>query len=266
MEVADGLPDDILRDVAHLTVNRRGAGGDAFMVTYRIDGHVAPGRDYTLAPGRLVAGAAGTESRGGTRPTAAPETPPQVRLSGSWNTDVAVVTEQANILGDVGVLTLDSTVLTIPEAPATAAMIAYYGACLLQMGETVRFETDADLPITLMEIGAGYVDEYLHVAEKGGGSYLEWHDRPHLHMPLDADAGGYLLLGRRDENADGTDYLVSAFRIPFGCAVYMPPEVLHADPYLVGNYLVIYSVTKNFSNAVLRNPEGGVVDVRIAAA
>jgi len=46
----------------------------------------------------------------------------------------------------------------------------------------------------------------------------------------------------------------------------MPPEVLHADPYLVGNYLVIYSVTKNFSNAVLCSPDGGVVDVKIAAS
>lgn len=266
MEVADGLPDDILGDVEHLMVDRRGAGEDAFMVTYRIDGHVAPGRHYTLAPGKLVpgagSGASGSLSGGGTRPTVAPVTPPQVRLSGNWNTDIAVETEQANILGDVGVLSLDTTAITIPEAPATTGMMAYYGACLLNMGDTVRFETDADLPITLMEIGAGYVDEYLHVAEKGGGSYLEWHDRPHLHMPLDSDAGGYLLLGCRD----GDDYLVSAFRIPFGSAVYMPPEVLHADPYLVGNYLVIYSVTKNFTNAVLRNPDGGVVDVRIAAA
>ena len=92
------------------------------------------------------------------------------------------------------------------------------------------------------DFGADFPPRWLHVAEKGGGSYLEWHDRPHLHMPLDADAGGYLILGRRD----GDDYVVSAFRILFGSAVYIPPEVLHADPYLVGNYLVIYSVTKNF--------------------
>ena len=46
----------------------------------------------------------------------------------------------------------------------------------------------------------------------------------------------------------------------------MPPDIPHADPYLVGHYLVIYSVTKTFSNAVLRNPDGGVVDVRIAGA
>mgnify|MGYP003389155114 CR=1 FL=1 len=262
MDVADGLPAAILDDVEHLTVDRRGAGDDAFMVTYRIDGHVSPGVQYSVAPGKLVPSAEPIAAGAGTRPTAEVETPPQIRLSGTWNTDVAVETEQANILGDVGILTLDTASVTIPEAPATAGMMAYYGACLLNMGDAVQLETDADLPVTLMEIGAGYVDEYLHVAEKGGGSYLEWHDRPHLHMPLDSDARGYLILGRRD----GEDYLVSAFRIPFGSAVYMPPEVLHADPYLVGNYLVIYSVTKDFSNAVLRSPDGGVVDVKVAAA
>ena len=262
MDVADGLPAAILDDVEHLTVDRRGAGDDAFMVTYRIDSHVSPGVQYSVAPGKLVPSAEPIAAGAGTRPTAEVETPPQIRLSGTWNTDVAVETEQANILGDVGILTLDTASVTIPEAPATAGMMAYYGACLLNMGDAVQLETDADLPVTLMEIGAGYVDEYLHVAEKGGGSYLEWHDRPHLHMPLDSDARGYLILGRRD----GEDYLVSAFRIPFGSAVYMPPEVLHADPYLVGNYLVIYSVTKDFSNAVLRSPDGGVVDVKVAAA
>ena len=262
MELADGLPAAILADVDHLTVDRRGTGKDAFMVTYRIDAHVSPGIQYILAPGKLIeqpdAGPAGS----GTRPTATPEAPPHIRLSGHWNTDIVVETEEANILGDVGILTLGESTVSIPEAPATAEMMAYYGACLLKMGDTVCFEADADLPVTLMEIGAGYVDEYLHVASKGGGSYLEWHDRPHLHMPLDDQAAGYLLLGRRD----GEDYLVSGFRIPFGYAVYMPPDVLHADPYLVGNYLVIYSVTKNFSNAVLRDPDGRVVDVRISAA
>lgn len=262
MDLAEGLPDAILRDVEHLKVDRRGAAGDAFMVTYRIDGHVAPCVPYTLAPGKLNRSSETASPGETTQPTAIPDMPPHARLSGDWNTDIAIETEQANILGDVGILTLGTSAITIPEAPATAEKMAYYGACLLKMGDTVRFEADAVLPVALMEIGAGYVDEYLHVASKGGGSYLEWHDRPHLHMPLDENAGGYLLLGRRD----GDDYLVSGFRIPFGHAVYMPPGVLHADPYLVGNYLVIYSVTNNFSNAVLRDPHGAVVDVRIEAS
>ena len=259
MDVAAGLPEEILRDVEHLKVDRRGAGTDSFMVVHSIAGHVSPGVSYSLEPGRLVAETGSAEPGTVTRPTAAPKAPPQVRLAGKWDAGVSIETEQANILGDVGVLTLQTTAIEIPEAPATAGMMAHYGACLLEVGDTIRFDTNADLPVTLMEIGAGYVEEYLHVAEKGGGSYLEWHDRPHLHMPLDADAGGYLVLGRRD----GDDYLVSAFRIPFGSAVYTPPDVIHADPYLTGHYLVIYSVTENFANAVLRDPAGEVVNVRV---
>lgn len=270
MQVVAGLPDDILRDVEHLEVDRRGEADDAFMVTYEIVGHVAPGQVYRIAEKAVIA-APGA----GVAPTArdihqdAPP-PPHLRVSGAWDNSVSVETEQANILGDVGILTLDTDKIVIPEAPCTPEMLGFYGGRLLGPGETFEIEANANLPVTRMEIGAGYADGYLHVAAKGGGAYLENHDRPHLHMPLDEDAGGYLILGRKDDSGDGSgngaDYLVSAFRIPYGSAVYTPPEVLHADPYLTGNYLVVYSVTENFSNAVLRASDGGVVSVGFAPA
>lgn len=278
MRLAEGLPDDILRDVEHLEVDRRGEADDAFMVTYEIVGHVAPGQAYSIGDKAIVDAPAASGVPTGVStgvPTGvivqgAPP-PPHVRLSGDWDTSVSVETEQANILGDVGILTLDTDEILIPEAPCTAEMLAFYGGRLLGTGETFEIDANANLPVTRMEIGAGYADGYLHVASKGGGAYLEHHDRPHLHMPLDEEAGGYLILGRRDDSGDGSsdnraDYLVSGFRIPYGSAVYTPPEVLHADPYLTGNYLVVYSVTENFSNAVLRGPGGGVVTVEFAPA
>lgn len=260
MQVVDGLPDDILRDVEHLEVDRRGDAADAFMVTYEIVGHVAPGEMYRIAESAVIAapdaGAASSASE--TLQDALP--PPHLRLTGAWDSSVSVETEQANILGEVGILTVDTDAIVIPEAPCTAEMLGFYGGRLLNPGDVFEVDANANLPVTRMEIGAGYADGYLHVASKGGGAYLEHHDRPHLHMPLDEAAGGYLILGCRD----GDDYLVSAFRIPFGSAVYTPPEVLHADPYLTGNYLVVYSVTENFSNAVLRARGGGVVNVSFA--
>lgn len=265
MQLAEGLPDDILRDVEHLEVDRRGDADDAFMVTYEIVGHVAPGQAYRIAENAIVAApeAGGVSSRPAVK-NGVP--PPHLRLSGDWDDSVSVETEQANILGDVGILTLNTAEIVIPEAPCTAEMLGFYGGRLLAAGETFEIEANASLPVTRMEIGAGYADGYLHVASKGGGAYLEHHDRPHLHMPLDEEAAGYLILGRKDDSGDGADYLVSAFRIPYGSAVYTPPEVLHADPYLTGNYLVVYSVTENFSNAVLRAPGGGVVSVGFAPA
>lgn len=259
MQVVEGLPDEILRDVDHLKVDRRGEDADAFMVTYEIVGHVEPGRAYCIRENAVTAAPDGGRSTFPVRLQSA-VSPPHLRLSGRWDNSVSVETEQANILGDVGILTLDTAEIVIPEAPATPEMLAFYGGRLLAPGEPFEFDVDAPLPVTRMEIGAGYADGYLHVASKGGGSYLEHHDRPHLHLPLDEDAGGYLILGRRD----GDDYLVSAFRIPYGSGIYTPPEVLHADPYLVGNYLVVYSVTENFSNAVLRAADGGTVSVRFA--
>ena len=258
MRIVEGLPDDILRDAEHLTVDRRGDASDAFMVTYEIVGHVAPGQIYAIGDRAIVGAPDGVESR----PAVAAEatSPPYLRLSGNWDNSVSVETEQANILGDVGILTLQTDEIVIPEAPCTVEMLGFYGGQLLNSGDVFEIDANANLPVTRMEIGAGYADGYLHVASKGGGAYLEHHDRPHLHMPLDEAAGGYLILGRRD----GADYLVSAFRIPFGSAVYTPPEVLHADPYLIGNYLVVYSVTENFANAVLRAPDGGVVSVSFA--
>ena len=259
MRIVEGLPEDILRDAEHLTVDRRGAAADAFMVTYEIVGHVAPGQAYAIGDRAVIAAPDGAKPQAAAAVDAAP--PPYLRLSGDWDDSVSVETEQANILGDVGILTLRTDRIVIPEAPCTAEMLGFYGGRLLGAGEVFEIDANANLPVTRMEIGAGYADGYLHVASKGGGAYLEHHDRPHLHMPLDEAAGGYLVLGRRDGEGSGADYLVSAFRIPFGSAVYTPPEVLHADPYLTGNYLVVYSVTENFSNAVLRAPGGGIVSV-----
>lgn len=262
MQVVDGLPDDILRDVGHLDVDRRGEAADAFMVTYEIVGYVGPGKAYCIGTGGVVEADDDGASTGSAMALSPSVVPPHLRLSGDWDNSVSVQTEQANILGDVGVLTLDTDEIIIPQAPATPEMLGFYGGCLLTGNDTFKIDASANLPVTRMEIGEGYVDGYLHVASKGGGAYLEHHDRPHLHIPLDEDAGGYLLLGRRD----GEDYLVSAFRIPFGSGIYTPPEVLHADPYLTGNYLVVYSVTENFSNAVLRAADGGTVSVRISPA
>lgn len=275
MRIAEGLPDDILRDVDRLKVNRRGEAVDAFMVTHEIVGHVAPGRVYCIGEHGIVDAPLNSSANSSANsPAEAPPMvdaaaqgstfPPHLRLSGEWDSSVAVETEQANIFGDIGTLTLDSADIVIPAAAAISEMLGFYDARLLIAGEPFAFDTPVDLPIIHMEVGASYTTGFLEVASKGGGPFLEHHDRPHLHIPLDEEAGGYLILGRRASSNDGADYLVSGFRIPFGSALYTPSDVLHADPYLTGNYLVVYGLTENFSNAVLRAPGGGMVSVRFA--
>ena len=149
--------------------------------------------------------------------------------------------------------------LHIPAAPPSEEALAYYGARLIKVGDPLRFETDHNLPVALMDIGATYVENYLTIKEKGGGAYIEEHDRPHLHMPLEDEASGYMLLGCRD----GEDYLLSAFPIPYGTALYTPPYALHADAFLVGRHLVVYSVTEHYSTVIFVSEGRELIDVRV---
>lgn len=251
MKISDDLPAELKGQADRLVVDRRGRTPDAFMVTDAIIGHVAPDRTYRMEGPQLV------ETEGKRAPVfpgivRTGATPPHVRFTGSWEGGTGGEATDANILGSVGTLTLDLDGIEIPGLLATPETVGYFGASLIGPDDIFSFDTNANLPVTTMEIGKDYAAGYLHVSELGGGSYLEYHDRPHFHMPLDDEAAGYLLLGRKE----GDDYLVTAFQIPFGKAIYTAPDVLHDDAYLTGKYLVIYSVTEHFSNVVFRTTAG----------
>ena len=164
-----------------------------------------------------------------------------------------------NILGAVGTLIVNEADVAIPEAPCTAETLGFYGVAMLSVADVFSFETNVNMPVTVMEIGPNYTDSFLHLEKKGGGSYLEHHDRPHLHVPLNSEAAGHMLYARRE----GDSYLISGFRIPHGKALYSAPHVLHADAYLIGRYTVIYSLTDNFSNVVFRSEDGALVNATV---
>lgn len=122
----------------------------------------------------------------------------------------------------------------------------------MKIGDTIMFNSDAPLPVTIMNIGKNYAQDYLMNSEYGGGFYLEVHDRPHFHMPLNENAKGYLVLGKMiSEDL----YELSAFRIPFGYAIYTPGGIIHDDGFLVGDYMVIFSVTKEYKTAIVKGPD-----------
>ena len=232
------------------------------MTTEDVIGHVVPGACYRLEADRLVPWEDGPRS---SKPQPQPkdqEPPPHLRVGGRWRGAEQVPSAKANILGGLGTLTVAENTLIIPEAPTTTAALSYYGARLLAVGDPVVFESDQNLPVTIMNIGPAYVSDYLHVEGRGGGAFIEYHDRPHLHMPLERSASGHILLGR----LEGDEYLFSGFKIPFGFAIYTFPFTLHADPYLVGCYLVVYSVTPNYSTVVFQTPDSKIVHTRITDA
>ncbi|MEJ6124026.1 hypothetical protein MT390_19500 [Vibrio sp. 2-Bac 85] len=225
------------------------------MRTESYTGHVEPGVRYTMDITGLIKT---PEAQINVLPKAT--TPRHCILDGEWDETVDLTIEDANILGGNGryLLSEGNEELNIPIAECTAENLAFYGSQLLKMGDSTYFEADAALPVTVTAVGKDYVNEYLLDSNLGGGAYLETHDRPHFHMPLDDQAGGYLIVGK--ENEDGQK-LLSAFKVPFGFGVHMAPWAIHADSYLLGRYLVIYSATPSFSTVIVRKKNGELASI-----
>jgi hypothetical protein len=111
----------------------------------------------------------------------------------------------------------------------------------------------------LVNIGQDYVPDFLLRSKVG--VYIEQHEMPHVHRPLDPDASGFMLFARqrRTENSvpvehqngetPGTkfsghfDFLF--VKIPFGSCIYTPPFSWHADCFLTGSWEVLYSTRGN---------------------
>jgi len=252
------LPIEIKRDLQTLIVDRTGETDDAFMRTEHFLGHVHPNQIYTLSLDGMTPAPNGVEPK-----LPAEIEPPHLVLQGDWDSKVDLTIDDANILGGNGRYTLSSghDELVVPEAETTPEHLAYYGSYLVPLGGNLAFNADAPLPITVTSVGQSYAVDYLFNANHGGGEYLEVHDRPHFHMPLDEQAGGHLIIGTNDPNGAKK---ISAFKIPFGFGVLMAPWAIHSDAHLTGRYMVIYSATKNFSTVILRSETQDLAPIRIA--
>jgi len=246
LKMTRNLPDELIKAIPVLMVNRQGDTCDAYMRTENFIGHVAPEKTYQVSFSGFNE-AMDQEAK----PLPTPTMPPHCVLTGVWQESVDLVIKDANILGGNGRYTLaeGAESLVVPVAEATPTHLAYYGCHLLAVGDATSFNTQHNLPVTITSIGKDYAEGYLQKAEKGGGAYLEVHDRPHFHMPLEDSAGGYLIIGK--QASDHTRY-ISAFQIPFGYAVHMPPWAIHCDGYLIGRYMVVYSATSEFSTVIVR--------------
>ncbi|MGY0399976.1 MAG: hypothetical protein ACWIPH_08635 [Ostreibacterium sp.] len=243
------LPDDLKNDLPILLVNRKGHSKNAFMKTEHFIGHVEPNRVYQVTfegffPSRRKHADKLSQSK----------TPNKMTLRGEWNPQIDVINSDANILGGNGCYTLPkgNDFLTIPICKTTPEYLAYYGCQLVRIGDYVTFESNENLPVTITSVGDKYVDDYLLNPNLGGGAYLEVHDRPHFHMPMDIKSKGYLIIGKNNNG----EKEISAFQIPYGFGVLMSPWSIHSDAHLIGRYMVIYSNTKKFSTVIIRKSNG----------
>lgn len=238
----DDIPEMIHLPHSDIIVNRYGKSLDSYMKTVDVIGEVKPNKAYKITNNNII-----LTTNKMTIYNFIPQTPPHVKIYNNWNTKTKYQVKNSNILGSFGEFTIDGE-LNIPISPTSAETLAFYDCELIKHNDVMKFDTPYNLPITMMEIGNNYAKEFV-LTELGGGCYLEYHDTPHFHMPLSTHSNGYLILGRIIDNY----CYLSAFRIPLGFAIYTKPFVIHCDAFLVGDYMVVYTVTEIYSTVLLRN-------------
>ena len=152
----------------------------------------------------------------------------------------------------------------MPVLEATEARLAYFGAHLLRDGDYFRFRTRRNFPLFEMAIGEHYLPNY--IMERKKGLYLEFHNEPHYHEPLDAPSRGSYILAKEVGDApaagDGTArkfFDIASFRVPCGTAVYTEPGAIHDDATTIGRWRVGYINAQQFSTVTIRNAAGDLV-------
>jgi len=240
----------------NIKVKRIGDVPHSFMVTEDIIGCVKPGKHYKAT----LKGLNETDEKIGLAVNSkTKETIKYRAVTGNWFPAKTNECSDANLLGGFGTLEIDEKTLEIPEVLATMKSLAFYGAKLIKINDVFQFETNEELPVTIMNIGKNYVQGYLKIPHLGGGTYIEHHDRPHFHLPIEPSSSGHMIIGDIKDEV----YRLSAFRIPYGFGIYTPPNLLHADAYLIGRYVVVYSVTDDYSTVLFKTKSDKLVDVSI---
>ena len=254
--LAETMAEYLWRNFGKLLVDRKGHDTYAFMKTTDILGHVENGNTYEIKKSGLKQ----TKVEESYVPTNKLSNINKIIIKNNWsNNNNKTYDDKSNILGSNDQFTVDTREIYIPVTETTKQNLEYFGAKLLECGDKITIDTPYPLPITTMEIGKNYVKDYLLQEGFGNGCYLEYHDTPHFHMPLDDKSIGYLILGKVvDDNIH-----LTAFNIPYGKAIYTLPFTIHCDAFLVGKYMVLYTVTPHYSTALLKHNDS-IVNVNIS--
>ncbi len=202
---------------------------------------------------------------------ASPVEVPHVVVKAEWyNTQQALERDikvvhggSANTFGGMGALLVPDG-FTIPTVTATAENVKHYGLRLIENGD--HFAADSPVcEIVMMryDYTRDYKPDFLMRKHGGGGVFVETHAFPHIHVPLHESCGGYIVIGKAESVGN---YHFTAFRIPFGFALYTPSNTIHGDGTLVGEYALtvadsalITADTVLVYNRQTRNMARGVV-------
>lgn len=162
-----------------------------------------------------------------------------------------------NILGKNSYFITGVNNINIPTADTCQETLSFYGAILIREGNSFKLDNRVQMPLFQVSIGKKYVSNYLLCQGYGDGFYIERHNTPHYHQPANIDCDGYLVLAKRI----GNQLILSKFKIPFGSAIYTPPDIYHNDSFLIGDYYVIYTKTPDYNTYLFKSSDGKLVSV-----
>jgi hypothetical protein len=248
----------LLDKYKEIIVNRHGNVCDSFMITRDIIDEINPNYTYRVSLNglKLFNSLNYLESEISIYSII----PEYYEFEGKWLKDSFIhIENEANILGGFCKFEIDLDAMQIPIQDATENNLLYYGCKLLKIDDTIKFNTEDNLPLSIVSVGKNYVNDYILQEQYGGGVYLEYHKNPHFHMPMNESASGGIVLVKQN----GDSYHISCFKIPYGYATYIPPYTIHNDCFLIGDYYVIYSKSEPFSTCLLRNLDNKIIDVSL---
>ena len=233
---------------SNILVKRLGTLISSYMITNNIIQEIHPNINYKIHRNNLVP----LPEYKLDKPYIYIENIPKfIDINNNWNNIENIKSNNANILGNFGKFETES-ILYLPINYANKGNVYYYGAKLFNINELIKFNfnyTNNYLPLTHMSIGKDYSKNYLENINLGGGQYFEVHDNPHFHSPLNSDNKGFIILGKVINNK----IRLSGFIIPWNTALYIPGGIIHNDGNLIGNWMVCYSKSLNFSTVLLRD-------------
>ncbi len=156
--------------------------------------------------------------------------------------------KDANLFDGMGAL-LVSDDLKVPIVAADHERIKFYGLMLIKSGS--NFPMSAFMADTLLmeyDYKFNYENDFLTQENGGGGYYVERHDFPHIHIPLNKYSQGHIIIGKR---LSAIHYSFTAFKIPYGYALYTPPGTIHGDGTLKGRYAISVAGANTTADTVL---------------
>jgi|LakMenEpi03Aug12_release.lakeMendotaPanAssembly.Ray.scaffolds.fasta_scaffold378635_1 hypothetical protein len=188
-----------------------------------------------------------------------PEIPNFTMVEGYFHNSANMTTTilTNNILGNNSIFYTKVHNIQIPIISFSDQLLEFFGCKVINNGDVFSIDNKKEMPFFKVLIGKNYKNDYLLKEGLGDGFYIEKHDTPHIHQPVNINSNGFIVLAKRLENL----LLLSKIKIPFGKALYIPANVYHNDSLLIGEYNVLYTKTDNYQTYLFKTYEDKIVNI-----